>query len=128
MNHEDDNNMRRPAMNSQEKGEFTSAYDDKTYYYIETGVDASECSINGNKFRGSAEIIYYETEDDYETDDASYISSFEFEWNMSSDKIKIYNCNYEDDIDIEDLLDNLKENILPELQEEQYGMFIYQFN
>lgn len=102
----------------QEEGEFTSAYDDKTYYYIETGVDASKCSINDNKFRGSAEILYYETEDDYEAGDASYISPFEFEWNMSSDKIEIYNCNYEDDIDIEDLLNNLKENILPELQDD----------
>ena len=95
-----------------------SAYDDETYYYIETGVDASGCSINGNKLRGRGEILYYETEDDYEEGDESYISSFEFEWNMSSDKIEIYHCDYEDDIDIEDLLNNLKENILPELQDE----------
>lgn len=102
----------------QEKGNYKSAYDNKTYYYIETGVNVPKCSIRGNNLGGIAEIIYYETEAHYETADPSYTSLFKFEWNMDSDRIEIYNCDYEKDIDIEDLLNNLKENILPALRGE----------
>ena len=86
------------------------------FYYIETGIETDTCQRRGNYIIGNGEVLYYKTEAEYESGDPSTIP-FRFEWCTLTDRIEIYECEYDKDIDTEELLDNLKTNILPEMKE-----------
>lgn len=85
------------------------------FYYIETGIDVV---VYGNYIVGRGEVIYYKTQEDYENNNETATEPFRFEWTLVSDHIEIFECEYDKDIDIESLLENLKTNVLPKFERE----------
>lgn len=85
------------------------------FYYIETGIDVV---VYGNYIVGRGEVIYYKTQEDYENNNETATEPFRFEWTLVSDPIEIFECEYDKDIDIESLLENLKTNVLPKFERE----------
>lgn len=88
------------------------------FYYIEAGITTDECQKHGNYIVGNGDILYYKTQEDYETNNETAVEPFRFEWSLVSDRIEIFDCEYDKDIDFEALLDNLKTNVLPQFEEE----------
>jgi hypothetical protein len=86
------------------------------FYYIETGVIVPSVKKVGKYVAGDGDVLYYKTQADYESSNGTN-EPFRFEWNTDTDRIEIYECEYDKDIDLEELLNNLKENILPLLEE-----------
>ena len=75
-------------------------------------------SKHGNYIVGRGEVIYYKTQEDYENNNETATEPFRFEWTLVSDHIEIFECEYDKDIDIESLLENLKTNVLPKFERE----------
>lgn len=88
----------------------------ENFYYIETGVIVPSVKKVGKYVAGDGDVLYYKTQADYESSNGTN-EPFRFEWNTETDRIEIYECEYDKDIDLEELLNNLKENILPQLEE-----------
>lgn len=88
------------------------------FYYIETGIDVDRCQKHGNYIVGRGEVIYYKTQEDYENHNETATEPFRFEWTLVSDRIEIFECEYDKDIDFEALLENLKTNVLPKFERE----------
>lgn len=90
-------------------GEYES--DGTLYYYIETGIDLDKCRRQGNCIIGTGRVEYYKTAEEYNNCCPSEMEPFKFEWSLVSDRIEIFECEYDKDIDIDNLLDNLKNNL-----------------
>ena len=90
-------------------GEYES--DGTLYYYIETVIDLTKCRRQGNCIIGMGGVEYYKTAEDYNNSHPSEIEPFKFEWSLVSDRIEIFECEYAKDIDIDRILDNLKNNL-----------------
>ena len=90
-------------------GEYES--DDTLYNYIENIIDLTKCRIQGNCIIGVGGVEYYKTAEDYNNSHPSEIEPFKFEWSLVSDRIEIFECEYAKDIDIDRILDNLKNNL-----------------
>jgi hypothetical protein len=88
------------------------------FYYIETGIEVDRCQKHGNYIVGRGEVIYYKTQEDYENNSETATEPFRFEWTLVSDRIEIFECEYDKDIDLEALLENLKNNVLPQFERE----------
>ena len=97
----------------------TTSNKKEKFYKIITGIDIPSCRLNSDedKIIGAGCIYYYKTYKQYEASEEKYIELFNFTFNLKNEEIKIFNTEFSDDIDLEDLTQNIKMHLIDNIKE-----------
>lgn len=92
-------------------------------YEIKIGFDETTCKKDGNIITGNGTVYYYDTKEAYNSAQESSISDFSFKYDIDGEKVFDVKCNYDDakrcvENNVDDFINNLKYNLLPNLEEE----------
>ena len=90
---------------------------------IKIGFDYEECSKSGNIITGKGSVYYYANEENYDECKETSIADFRFKYDISKSEIYDVECDNEDaknrvEMDEDNFIDNLKNNLLPDLEED----------
>lgn len=86
---------------------------------ITSSIDADSCKVNGDIVTGSAELVQYDGSEYNPVSD-----EFTFEYNRKDKTIKVTSDNKKEivkDLDEEEIINNLEDNILPEITKTTEG-------
>jgi len=84
------------------------------FFKIDNKIATDRCKKIENRIVGSGEILYYLSEEEYEQGVEHYSQEFDFDFDTEDDSIEVSTGNlFVKDVDVDDLVDNIKANVLP---------------
>ncbi len=91
-------------------------------YRIKIGVDCSSFKKDDDIITGNGFVYYYYSQKEYDLSNESNIVDFEFKYDLKLEKVIDVFCNDEEakkqvENDYDNFIDNIKDNLLPELEE-----------
>lgn len=93
----------------------------KNPYKVKIGFDYEECKKDENIINGMGSVYYYQTEEEYNACNETYVEDFSFKYNIENETLFDVECNdsdakYRVENNEDDFIQNIIDNLLPELE------------